>query len=269
MKARRRAVALVRACHPGPTLAVTVLSAAYAVSVGLDPLRVVLVAAAVLAGQLSIGWGNDLIDVERDRTVGRDDKPLAVGDVPASTVRESCVVATFATVVLSLSCGLAAGLVHMGCVAAGWAYNAGVKATALSWLPFAVAFGGLPVFITLSAPGVGLPPWWIPTAGALLGVGAHLVNVLPDLGDDEATGVRGLAHRVGSRGAALLAVANLAAATVILAIGARAISGVVIVLVLTAVTGLAALALVARGRVPFRAAIGIAVLDVLLLVMAP
>ena len=39
----------------------------------------------------------------------------------------------------------------------------------------------------------------MPVAGALLGVGAHLVNALPDLADDEATGVRGLPHRLGPR----------------------------------------------------------------------
>ena len=41
--------------------------------------RGLLVTAAVLAGQLSIGWSNDLIDARRDRAVGRTDKPLAVG----------------------------------------------------------------------------------------------------------------------------------------------------------------------------------------------
>ncbi|MDN5750081.1 MAG: hypothetical protein L0H64_16470, partial [Pseudonocardia sp.] len=138
----------------------------------------------------------------------------------------------------------------------------------LSWLPYAVAFGGLPVFVALADPGAGPPPWWVATGGALLGVGAHLVNVLPDLADDEATGVRGLAHRVGPRTASLLAVASLTAATVVITLGTSAVPAAVLTIALVAVAVLAGIALRARGRSPFRAAIGIAVIDVLLLVVA-
>jgi hypothetical protein len=46
------------------------------------------------------------------------------------------------------------------------------------------------------------------------------------------------------------------------------VPGAVLVLAFAAVAMLAALALRARGRVPFQAAIGIAVVDVLLLVAA-
>lgn len=259
---------LIRACHPGPTLAVTALAAAFAVSTEHPAPRVALVTAAVLAGQLSIGWGNDLLDARRDRTVGRVDKPLATGELREVTVQVACLVAIAATVALSLACGVSAGMVHLGCVAAGWAYNLGVKATVLSWVPYAVAFSGLPVFVALAAPGAGPPPGWIPVGGALLGIGAHLVNVLPDLSDDEATGVRGLAHRIGHRAASLLAVVSLTAATLVITLGTTAVPAAVLTLALLAVAVLAGIALLARGRSPFRAAIGIAVIDVLLLVLA-
>lgn len=264
-----RVSALLRACHPGPAVAVTVVLTAYGISAGLDPARAVLVATTILTGQLSIGWSNDLVDARRDRSVGRTDKPLATGEVPATMVRLACGLAVLGTVVLSLSWGLVAGLLHLVCVAAGWAYNFGLKATGLSWLPYVVAFGGYPVFVTLAEPGAGPPAWFIPAAGALLGVGAHLVNVLPDLADDEATGVRGLPHRLGHRRAQVLAVVSFAAATVVLALGvAGRVPDVVLVLVLAAVAVLVGLTLVTGGRVPFRAAIGIAGVDVLLLVLA-
>lgn len=260
---------LLHASHPGPAVAVTVMLAAYAVAGGLGPARVVLVTAAVLAGQLSIGWSNDLADAARDRQVGRTDKPLATGELPMGTVRLACALAVLATVVLSLACGPAPGLLHLGCVAAGWAYNLRLKATVLSWLPYAVAFGGYPVFVTLAAPGESLPPGLVPAAGALLGVGAHLVNVLPDLADDAATGVRGLPHRLGHRRAAWCAVACLAAATVLLVVDVvAAVPAAVLVLALAVVDLLVGLTLVTRGRGPFRAAIGIALVDVLLLVLA-
>ena len=103
----------------------------------------------------------------------------------------ACAVAVGLCVVLSLACGWAAGLVHLGCTAAGWAYNLGLKATVWSWAPYAAAFGGLPVFVWLAGDDPGLPPWWLPLAAACLGVGAHLLNVLPDIDDDRPRGCAG------------------------------------------------------------------------------
>ena len=72
---------LLRSCHPEPTAAVTLMITALAVTVGHPAGRVVLIGLAVLTGQLSIGWLNDLLDAERDRVVGRPDKPVATGTV--------------------------------------------------------------------------------------------------------------------------------------------------------------------------------------------
>lgn len=264
---RSRTVALLRAAHPGPSVAVTSLVGLYGASLGIPLRELALPVAAVLTGQLSIGWCNDYVDAARDRAVGRTDKPLATGELAARVVRAWCAAALMATTVLSLAAGLVAGLVHLLCVAAGWAYDLGAKATAWSWAPYAVAFGGLPVFVSLAGTG-DLPPPAIPLAGALLGVGAHLLNVLPDLTDDEATGVRGLGHRLGPRRAAVAAVVALAAATLALVLGGA--EGVDVrwrVAALALVAALGTVALRSEGRVPFRAAIGIAAVDVLLLVV--
>jgi 4-hydroxybenzoate polyprenyltransferase len=258
-------VNLLRACHPGPALAVTVLAGLLAVSFGLGLGTGALVVAAVLAGQLSIGWSNDLIDLARDRAVGRTDKPLVDGRVAPAAARAACATAVVACVPLSLACGWLAGAVHLVCVAAGWVYNLGAKATPLSWLPYAVAFGGLPVFVALA--GGDTPPLWVPVAGALLGVGAHVVNVLPDLDDDAATGVRGLPHRLGPRRSPVAAAVVLVAAAVVIVAGARPAAEVAAVaLVVTA--ALAGTALLAHGRAPFRAAVAMALVDVAMLVWA-
>ena len=264
----RRAVALLGAAHPGPAFAVTLLAGLLAGAVGLGPGRIALVVAAVLTGQLSIGWSNDLIDLARDRAVGREDKPLVDGRVSERTVRIACGLAAIATVPLSLACGWVAGLVHLVCVASGWAYNLGAKSTPWSWLPYAVAFGGLPVFVSLTDNPDQVPPLWLPIAGALLGVGAHFVNVLPDLADDAATGVRGLPHRLGARRSQVVAAAVLSTAAVVIVVGAPVDSVVVAVVALVATAGLAAVALFARGRAPFRAAIAMALVDVAMLVWA-
>lgn len=256
---------LVGAAHIGPALAVTVLSGLLAAAQGLEPGRGALVVAAVLAGQLSVGWSNDLVDLERDRRAGRADKPLVNGEVSASVVRACCAVAVLACIVLSLACGAVAGAVHLGCVAAAWAYNLGLKSTVWSWLPYAAAFGGLTAFVAL-ADGQG-PPWWWPVGAALLGVGAHLLNVLPDLEDDAATGVHGLPHALGRRRIAPVAAAVLVAATAVVLLGAApapVVAGVAGVLVIA----LALVVVAGAGRRPFAAAVAIALVDAVLLVVA-
>jgi 4-hydroxybenzoate polyprenyltransferase len=255
--------ALLRAAHAGPALAVTVLSLLLGVAAELHPARLALVTAAVLTGQLSVGWSNDLLDVARDAAVGRRDKPLATGELPLAVVRSACALALVATVVLSFSCGLLPGAIHLVVVVSAWGYNLGLKSTALSWLPYAVAFGALPVFVHLA--GGSQAPVEVVAGAALLGVGAHLLNVVPDLAEDAATGVRGLPHRLGARRSTVLAVALLVAATVSLLVtgssgGLPAMVGGVLV------AGLAGLALVGTGRAPFYSAVGIALVDVAILV---
>lgn len=257
---------LLGAAHLGPTVAVTVLAALLSGAQGLDRDTAVLVVAAVLAGQLSIGWSNDLIDVARDRAAGRDDKPLVTGDGGLRAVRIACAAAVLATVVLSLAVGVVAGLVHLGCVACGWAYNLGLKSTVWSWLPYAVAFGGLTVFVALADGSALLPPWWWPVGAGLLGVGAHLVNVLPDVEDDLATGVRGLPHRLGPRHIAPAAAAVLALASVVVLAGASPPPSAAIA-VGVVIVALVALVVAGRGRAPFVAAVAIALVDAVLLVV--
>jgi 4-hydroxybenzoate polyprenyltransferase len=256
---------LALACHPGPTLAVTVVTALLAWSAGHSPARGALVTAAVLTGQLSIGWSNDLIDAGRDRAVGRADKPVASGVVSERVVWGACSVALASCVALSLACGWASGLVHLLLgVASGWGYNLWFKRTVLSPLPYAVAFGALPAVVTLALPAPALPAAWVVVTGALLGVGAHLLNALPDLADDEATGVRALPHRLGADVVRWLAPAVLLAGTVVAAYGpGMDANGWLLIGVCAA---LAVVAVVARGRLPFVAAVLIALANVVALV---
>ncbi len=260
--------ALARACHPGPTVAVTLLSVLLAVRADLSGPDVVAVGAAVLSGQLVIGWANDVLDAGRDRRVGRSDKPVATGEVAVGTVVTAAGVALVACLVLSASLGWRAGLCHVALlVGSGLAYDLGVKATAWSWLPYAVAFGSLPAVPTLAQDPSELPAWWVVAAGAALGVGAHLVNVLPDLEDDEATGVRGLPHRLGARVSQVGAAVLLLAASVALVLGPGSPPPwTAAALVVT--TALAVAVTVTRGRTPFRLAVLMALLDVVLLTTA-
>lgn len=260
--------ALLRASHPGPTLAVTLLVSLLSVALGLDVARGVLVTAAVFAGQLTIGWSNDLIDAARDRAVARDDKPLARGELSEGLVRKAIGVAAGVCVALSLACGWRSAAVHLLLgVASGWAYNLGLKRTAWSALPYAVAFGALPAVVSLAAPDRAWPPPWMMATGAVLGVGAHLLNALPDLADDDATGVHGLPQRLGAGRVRVLAPAVLLAGSVVATLGPEGVVPPGAWAGLAACVVLALVAVLGRGKVPFVAAIGIALADVAVLVL--
>jgi 4-hydroxybenzoate polyprenyltransferase len=207
------------ATHLGPAVAVTTVATLLAVAAGLSGGRVVLVCAAVLAGQASIGWSNDWLDADRDRAVARADKPVVQGAVQPALLRSAALIAAALAVVLSLLLGIVPGVLLLVLVASGWAYNAGLKRTAASVVPYVTGFGALPAGVVAAAPGTPIAPWWLVTAGGALGAAAHLANVAPDLEDDLATGVRGLPHRLGARASALTAALLLGAASVVLVVG--------------------------------------------------
>jgi len=195
--------ALARSCHPLPSVAVSSLSAGLAALTGLPLATGILLTAAVFTGQLSIGWSNDYLDADRDRAADRTDKPVAAGAVAPRVAGMAALVALTLTLALSAALGWPGGAAALVIVLCGWLYNLGLKATILSWLPYAIAFGMLPSAATLAATPPRWPAVWALTAGAMLGVAAHLANVLPDLPNDTATGIRGLPHRLGAKATAL------------------------------------------------------------------
>ncbi|MHB9857135.1 UbiA family prenyltransferase [Streptomyces sp. YIM S03343] len=265
-RSARGAPALLLSCHPEPAFAVTVFVTALAVAAGRGAAGSAAVAAAVLAGQLSVGWCNDAADAGRDVLSGRDDKPVARGDLPPRAAAVAAGTALGLCVPLSLLSGAAAGAAHLTGVAAGWAYNLRLKHTPLSPLPYAVGFASLPFFVTLGLPVPSWPAWWAVAAAALLGVGAHLVNVLPDIADDLATGVRGLPQRLGRTVCRWLAPCVMLTAVGVVVAGPPGGAGVPgRVLAATAGTvaiGGTAVAWGTRSRWPFRAAIVVAALAV-------
>ncbi len=234
---------LIRSSHPEPVCAVAGGVTVLAYVAGRGAAGTALVGLAVLSGQLSIGWSNDYLDRRTDRAAARRDKPLAVGSIPPRLVAAAAAGAVICCIPLSLASGWRAGLAGLTTVAAGWSYNLGLKRTRWSPLPFIPGFGLFPAFVTLGLPGHPWPAWWATTAGALLGLGAHFANVLPDLPADLATGVLGLPQRLGGRLSRLAAGAFLGAATAVLALGPGDLDGI-------GIAGLAAaVAVIAAGVV--------------------
>jgi 4-hydroxybenzoate polyprenyltransferase len=262
-------VLLLRAAHPGPTLAVTSIAALLSIAFDLPAHRAVLIMLAVLTGQLSVGWGNDLTDMHRDRAAGRTDKPLATGELAPRLVQRALGTAIAACCLLSLSVGWRSGSTHLIlAVAAAHAYNLHLKSTVWSGLPYVVAFGAAPAVVSLAAMPPRWPPGWMVAAAATLGFAAHLLNALLDVEADAATGVRGLPHRLGERRGRAVATALLVAASVVVVAGPGASSALPsnsTWIALSGVGALATIALIGRRIASFRAAIGIALINVVLI----
>ncbi len=254
--------------HPGPAFAVTIVTVVLSIGVGLGPCRTAVLGFAMLLGQFSVGLSNDWIDAARDRAAGRLDKPVATGAISVAVVRASAWIAAVLALALTVFLGWPAFVAHAVFILSAWHYNAWLKKTPFSVLPYIISFGLLPALVTLCLP--AWAAWWALGAGALLGVAAHFANVLPDLEADRATGVRGLPHRVGPRVSGLVIAGSLAAASVLLFVGAPDVLHLFGLAVGVALA-IACVVLVLRGvatRLLFRLIIAAAIVDVVLLALS-
>lgn len=210
--------ALARACHPLPTAAMTVVITVIGWSVGWRLPAILGVTAAVLLGQLSVGWSNDAIDAGHDRAAGRAEKPTVRGEVSPRTLAVLACVALLASAVTSWwVAGLLGGTFHVVAVLLAWAYNAGLSRTAWSWVPYLLAFACVPPFLTLGLDRTA-PPAWLVVVFAAVGVSAHIANALPDVESDRAAGLGGAVVAWGARRSALVAWVLLGASTAVLAL---------------------------------------------------
>ena len=245
------------------------MALAYAAARGASWRKSAAIAVAVLCGQISVGWQNDTIDEHRDRDAARLDKPLVAGTIHASDLRNASITATVACLPASLLPGRRFALRHLAALGAAWSYNAGLKATPLSVVPYCAAFPLLVEAIAADTPDCGPAPAWLLAGTAILAAGAHLANAYPDIEADLTSGVRGLPQRLGPRTSVVGAVGLLALATIAYAFGdgqprRTDLYGVVAV---ACMLGYGTKAAARRGRqVWFTIAIAIAAIDVALLI---
>lgn len=193
---RLRALGLLRAAHIGPTLTVTAIS--FLLSWQLSDITTAFgIAATVFTGQLIVGWTNDYRDYSDDLVHNRQSKPLVSELITLKILARATYLAGIALLVLTYFGPLAGrfGFAHLLAVASGVAYNFKLKATAISFLPYAFSFGLLPVII-LGATGQQSELWMV-SVGALFGVGVHLANVFKDLENDRTSGIYGLPQILG------------------------------------------------------------------------
>jgi len=199
-----KVTALVRLAHPLPTLLNAVVAAALSAVAGARLDQAALAATTMLGIHACIGSLNEVLDRHRD--AGRAEKPLANGTVSLRTALLLAVVGlSFGLLAASQLGSLALSIAVVG-AGLGIAYDAGVKNTPLSWLPFAFGVSLIPLFawaaagLDAPAPILGLSLAAIPG-----GAGLALQNGLADRALDARAGMRGVVVRLGDRHALLIA----------------------------------------------------------------
>ena len=213
----KSARALLRASHFPQTLAMTAFMAISALVTSVQDLNLVALIAAVLCGQLSVGWLNDFIDAGLDSSVRRSQKPVVGGALERSALKVPIAIALILVVPISiLAAGWIGGLAHILAVASAQTYNLYLSRTSWSWLPYAVSFGLLPLFVSQAASAQLWPEFAMVLLFVLVGIIAHLLNALPDIEIDRRAGKGGLAVSLGQRKSLLFVVVLFVAAVVVL-----------------------------------------------------
>ena len=261
----RSLIGLARACHPGPVTAVSAAAVGYGLAIGCTRKEAMRIGLAVLSGQLSIGWQNDWLDAAIDRRSGRQDKPIPNGDVSEILVGSAAVLSGLCCLPASFANGRRSGLTHLAAVFSAAAYNAGLKSTAVSFVPYALSFSLLPVVVHLGREDLSFPPIWAPATAGTLGIAAHLLNVLPDRETDRSMGVLGLPQRLSREQNLAIAGVLLLLSSAFVSFGPRGLDRTSSVRFLTSL-GLGAVALsqaiAHHDRRAFRLILVLAMLDV-------
>jgi 4-hydroxybenzoate polyprenyltransferase len=264
-----RVMGFVRASHAAPTAVVTLVVVLLAAGLGWRGLPLAGILVAVAVGQLSVGWSNDAFDAPLDRRCQRRDKPTVALGISSRALWIAAVIALVVACALSwLVAGLIGGSWHVFALAMAWLYNTVLSRTWWSWLPYALAFGSIPAFLTYGLD--GQPPLlWLTAVCAIVGVSAHVANALPDLELDRQADVNGFVMSMGRTRATWLCWILLVAGSGIVAAETFAVSSWIPIVLGVALTSAALYARLSRSRTAtFHAILVLVVVQVVVLLVA-
>ena len=208
---KTRIVGLAKASHFGPSLLVTGLSYFFA-QLYWQPGSALIIALGFFSGQLIVGWSNDLIDYADDLSHHRVNKPLIAGLITRTFLQSWLAVMIPVALVINLfgPLGFVGGGLSIFAIVWALGYNFYFKFNIFSPLPYAVAFAILPSCMAYSQDKTPPTSMWL--GGALFGMAAHFLNVLKDMDQDHASGIKGLPQRCGKTG-------SIIAAAILIALG--------------------------------------------------
>ncbi len=188
-----------RVIHPFPTLLNVAATAGLAfVAVRGVPEASVLTRMLLLMlfAQSAIGIVNDVCDRELDAAT-KPWKPIAAGIVSSEVALAAAAALIAAVITIGVTLGAASLALALLGLACGLAYDLRLKRTVFSAVPYVIAIPTLPLWVWATVGEWRDALWWLMPIGALIGLALHLQNTMPDLDDDRAHGVEGLAHRLG------------------------------------------------------------------------
>jgi 4-hydroxybenzoate polyprenyltransferase len=210
----------VAAAHLGPSLACTAFTALSGWAAGRaeggggSRTPAYLASLAMALAQVSTGSLNDVADHRADR-IHQPYKPIPRGQVTRPAVLAFALGTGAGSLLVAALAGRRAFRVMALGLASGWSYDLWLRRTPLSWAPFAVGIGTVPL---LGPAALGLPPVrprLLMAMASLLGLALHLANGGPDAARDRAAGRRSLPVLLGVRGSRLGAHATLTGAAAV------------------------------------------------------
>jgi 4-hydroxybenzoate polyprenyltransferase len=203
--------------HPGPSLLVTGVLVAIA---GLaehrvpDGILVVQLVGAMLPVQLCIGVINDVVDLPAD-TDAKPHKPLVRGVMARSTATWVGVVLGAIGLAIAATINLATLGLDALALGAGLSYDLGLRRTPFSWVPWWAGMAVLPLEGYASVGSIPSRLLLLIPLSALIAIGLHFANALPDIDGDRRAGRRSLPVLAGADRSRSAGPASIAAAGVI------------------------------------------------------
>ena len=252
----RQIHAYVALTHPWAVLIVMIATALFGMLAGgweppLD--RFLLMLAGMLGGQIAIGATNEWFDRLADAQ-DKPHRPIPSGGVsPAGALR----LAWFGLMLMTVA-GAMLGVPELILLAsgtgAGLLYNAGLKRTPLSWMPYLLALPLLPVWVWIVIDELRFELLWLYPLGAAFVLAIHLAQTLPDIAGDDRRGEHGIAVVVGRQRAILLIWLAASGSVVAVVVGSWLLGGHLLpALIAAAVVGIIlVVAIAAMRRVPDR-----------------
>jgi 4-hydroxybenzoate polyprenyltransferase len=153
---------------------------------------------AMLGGQLVVGIGNELVDIETDR-LSKPSKPIPAGLVS----RRGAFLFGAGGLVLMLIAGSTFGILSFSLLLIGTgmgvAYSLWFKRSTFAWLPYLIALPLLPIWVAVSLSRFEPALLWLYPLGALAVLGVQLAQSIPDIEADRASGIDSVTTRLGER----------------------------------------------------------------------
>jgi 4-hydroxybenzoate polyprenyltransferase len=191
--------AIIAMTHPMAVIIFSLLSMILAMITlsGIpDPNLLVSLMLSMAAAQASIGVFNDVFDWQLDKEC----KPWRA--IPAGTIRPRTA-AVMASVLLSLGLLFAASIsfvtmiLLLAMTGIGILYSARLKRTAFSWLPYAIDYPSIPVWVMVALDRFVPSILIIYLLAFPFVITVHICNQLRDFEEDGIYGIRGLVQRLG------------------------------------------------------------------------